>query len=450
MFVLHHQTDTMVSLMCGRPPPAMSQITSKESPVMTRTHPHHRTSSRAFGGSLTMVLIALVLIGAAAVLIIIDPAPKSVLPTSETPDTTAAPEEPAPTTASTAQDRPAPPPRDRPVDPPLVLDRDTVDFGYVLLGDTVVEDVVLFNSADFDLNVEKLHTACPCTQVEVSPRHIPPGSTAVLTMTYTAQGYPHVAPRRSTRIQLAEYPGKMVTVYTHASVGREIRINADRNPIINAMAGELRVESYDDEPFRILKVDGRDPDFVDFNPETDEPRSQYLVRYDFASTRPSGYAPRGLHIVTDRASEPMADIQVRMPANTLDPTTSQPLSWLPEHHLLHLGTLTQPGQTVEKTVLLVRTRPEGIEQLAASIEPANTPSVIGTGTQEQRSGQPAVSVEVVSVEQGTKSARDYLVTLRFSFQDDIPPGLHHDELTLSTPNGNFTQLNVVSFVPATE
>ncbi len=411
------------------------------------------------GGSLITVVIALVLIGAAAIVIMIDPAPKSALDAAETTQPAPAPAQADAATQPTSAPppstvrQPAPTPTDRaqrPVDPPVVLDRDTVDFGYVLVGETVVEEVVLFNSADFPLNVERLHTACPCTVVDISPRQIAPGTAAVLTMTYTAQGYPHVAPRRSTRVQLAEYPGKMVTIYTHASVGREIRINSDRSPTISEMSGEIRVESYDQQPFSILLVDGRTPDFVDFDPDSDAPRSNYLVRYDFQSTRPSGMAPRALHIVTDRATDPMADIQVRMPANLVDHATSQPLSWLPEHPLIHLGPLTTPGQTVERTVLLLRTRPEGIEQLVATLEPASTPSLIGTDTADQRSGNTAVTAEIVSVEQGTKSARDYLVTIRFQFQGDIPPGLHHDQLTLATPNGNFTQLDVVTFVPDDE
>jgi len=421
--------------------------------VHTSPRPH-----RTLGSSMPIVVIALALIAATALILLYDPTPKSVLDSTEPqPEAASQPHRDAADTAPEASPPPAAPasaetqPQSpRPEFPPLVLDRDEVDFGYVLVGDTKIEEVVLFNRGDFPLTVQALHTACPCTEVEVEPRTIEPGTSSILTLRYTAQSYPHVAPRRATRIQLAEYPRQMVNVVTLASVGREIRLNSDRSPVISTMAGELRVESYDGRPFSILAVDGRAPEFIDFDPQTEAPRSLYTVRYNFASNRDDGSAPRHLHVLTDRESDPMAEIQVRLGPGAIDLLDAQPASWRAENFFVPLGILRDAGDTVERRILLKRTRTEGIEDVQALLEAATTRSVIGQGTADARSGKPAVSVEIISVEQGTKSATDYYITLRFQLEADTPAGLHHDILTLTTPNGNFTELDLVCYVPSSD
>jgi hypothetical protein len=76
-------------------------------------------------------------------------------------------------------------------------------------------------------------------------------------------------------------------------------------------SGRIVVESIDKQPFRICSIGGKAPNLVGFDAANDEPRSQYLVDWDFARDFPEGVAPRYWIIETDRADCPLVDVFVR-------------------------------------------------------------------------------------------------------------------------------------------
>lgn len=423
------------------------------------------------GGSTAVTLVIVLLIAAFGVFLLLDPGSKPTVernppdargvavispetPQPEPPTPATQPQAPPPTAANPVQvtqlDAPPVLQPTRPAASPLEVDRSEVDFGYVLIGQPKVKEVVLFNPSDIPLNVDAVHVSCPCTTAEVSPRRIDPGGAAVLRIEYEAQAYAHVPPARSIRIQLREYPREMTQIIMRAAVGREIRLNSDRQAFLNEMSGVVRIESHDGEPFRVLLVDGMAPDFVDFDPESDELQSEYLVRYNFTLSRAGRGAPRFLHVLTDRADGPMTDILTRFAANFREPLQAEPRSWLSESPILHLGIQQHGFEPTRRTILLQRTRSGTPPQLEAAVRPATGMSTIGPETGRDPQGHGVVDAKVVQVASGTRSG-DYLVTIEFTAREGAPAGLHNDVLTIIFPDApegavHFTEIDLITYI----
>jgi hypothetical protein len=421
-----------------------------------------------------ITVVVIVLIAVVGMLIFMQPTPKSALtptgdetaPATERATEPTRSESPAPEQTTPANPQPVNPTplsgppqlanqpsgttrQDRPAQLPLVVNPSRFDYGYVLVGETKQEQIVVDNPSDVSITVADLLTACPCTIAEISSRTIGPRQSAVLTLTYTAQSFPHVAPLRSVRILTREYPNEVAQIIFEAAVGREIRVNSDREPAISQQRGELLLESYDQQPFSVLMVDGQAPDFVDFDPSTEAPRSSYLVRYDL-TTRPDGSVPRQIHILTDRESDPMTEIPTRFSPNFRESLQAQPLSWLAENPMIQVGTLSPESPSVQRTVLMQRTPDVDESEMVAEARPAIGRSIIGGSSDRTVDSPSAVDVRIVSIEQDPKRARNRLVTLEFTLRDQTPEGLHHDIVTLILPDGSYSELDAAVHVTGTD
>jgi len=458
-----------------------SPIRGAAKAMENRFQPHRSLRHRTIGGSTLITLVIVALIALFGVFLVVNPGstpgpdrqrntadaapqtaaeppaqqPRPEPPTQQPPASASAPPAAAtpPATTPPAATPPAQP-QPRPVLPetsPLQLDRNLVDFGYVLIGQTRVEEVVLFNPSDVPLNVEAVHVSCPCTTTEVEPRRIAPGDAAVLRIEYTPQAYSHVAPPRSIRVQLREYPRQMHSLTVNAAIGREIRLNSDRAPFLSEMSGEVLIESHDQEPFRVLLVDGLPPNFVDFDPDSDEPRSSYVVRYNFEQSRPGRLVPRHLHVLTDRPGAPMADILTRFPTNFREDLNASPASWLSESRIIPLGSRSSAGEPQRVTMLLQRTRGESTPDLEVSVHPASGPSAIGPEHTRDSNGPGVVDAQIVEIEPGKTGRRgEYRVTVEFSVRPDAPAGLHNDILTFVMSDGSYTEVELVTQVVGSE
>lgn len=414
-----------------------------------------RLQGARLGNTQVLTLVVIVLVAVVGVLLFVNPAPKSALDRLKDEQASSANQQPAepkanetaPDSVSTPEPTPQAQPREpRPQEVPLRLEPAEVDYGYVLVDQTRRAEVLIHNDSDYPVTVEAIHTACPCTDAEVVPRTVAPRGTSVLTLTYTAQSFPHVAPLRSVRLQTREYPRQVTSLLIKATVGREIRLNSDRDPLITELSGELLVESFDGEPFEVLLVDGREPEFVDFDPASDTPRSSYLVRYDFTQ-RPDSGIPRYLHVATNRKSDPLAEIPTRFSDNFREQLMAQPLSWLAENRMVHV-TFDDDTDTITRRVKLKRTRTEAGELpvVEADIRPATGKSVIGTATDRDPTGPAAATVEVKSVEPDPRKSGDFFVDVEFTRNPDSEPGLYHGILTFIRPDGSYTELDVVTYL----
>ncbi len=329
---------------------------------------------------------------------------------------------------------------------PLVFVPESVDFGYILIGQAGTQEVDIFNPSDEPITVIEVIVSCPCTTAQLEPETILPGEAATLTLTYTAESYPHISARKSVRLRTREFPNHSPVIGFVATIGREIRANPDSDPVIREPSGEFQLVSHDGQPFQVLLVDGREPQFVDFDPQADTPRNSYLLRYDIASREDNAF-PRHLHVLTDRASDPMTEIITMAPPSLRAPLTTNPAFWRAENQLVQVGTLSSAAPTVTRTITLARMpRGSNDSDLSIALRPATGQSIIGGQTNRTEQSPPAVEARIVSVETDERRARDRLVQVEFTLKPDLEPGLYHDILSFTLPGGSVTELDVATFV----
>jgi hypothetical protein len=215
----------------------------------------------------------------------------------------------AQTTAS-AQDSADAEPVDGP--PPLRLEPAVLDFGIIAPGKQAEGVCKLINTGTKELEVLTVQPGCKCTAItDIAGQKIPVGGSIDLKAAMTAQSAPGTK-RADIKILIDGYT-EVVTLGLVNEVSLPIRVSP---AYLNAVkdqpqSGRIVVESIDKQPFRICSIGGKKPNLVGFDMEKDEPRSQYLVDWDFARDFPEGVAPRYWIIETDRADCPLVDVFVR-------------------------------------------------------------------------------------------------------------------------------------------
>jgi hypothetical protein len=201
-----------------------------------------------------------------------------------------------------------------PVDgpPPLRLEPAVLDFGIIAPGKQAEGVCKLINTGTKELEVLTVQPGCKCTAInDIAGQKIPVGGSIDLKAAMTAQSAPGTK-RADIKILIDGYT-EVVTLGLVNEVSLPIRVSP---AYLNAVkdqpqSGRIVVESIDKQPFRICSIGGKKPNLVGFDMEKDEPRSQYLVDWDFARDFPEGVAPRYWIIETDRADCPLVDVFVR-------------------------------------------------------------------------------------------------------------------------------------------
>ena len=201
-----------------------------------------------------------------------------------------------------------------PVDgpPPLRLEPSVLDFGIIAPGKQAEGVCKLINTGTKELEVLTVQPGCKCTAInDIAGQKIPVGGSIDLKAAMTAQSAPGTK-RADIKILIDGYT-EVITLGLVNEVSLPIRVSP---AYLNAVkdqpqSGRIVVESIDKQPFRICSIGGKKPNLVGFDMEKDEPRSQYLVDWDFARDFPEGVAPRYWIIETDRADCPLVDVFVR-------------------------------------------------------------------------------------------------------------------------------------------
>jgi len=201
-----------------------------------------------------------------------------------------------------------------PVDgpPPLRLEPAVLDFGIIAPGKQAEGVCKLINTGTKELEVLTVQPGCKCTAInDIAGQKIPVGGSIDLKAAMTAQSAPGTK-RADIKILIDGYT-EVITLGLVNEVSLPIRVSP---AYLNAVkdqpqSGRIVVESIDKQPFRICSIGGKKPNLVGFDMEKDEPRSQYLVDWDFARDFPEGVAPRYWIIETDRADCPLVDVFVR-------------------------------------------------------------------------------------------------------------------------------------------
>ena len=107
--------------------------------------------------------------------------------------------------------------------------------------------------------------------------------------------------------------------------------------------GTVQVTSLDGKQFRILKAHGLAPQLVGFDPVTDEPRTQYTLKWDMSQFN-GKRVPYFWVIETDHPDAPIVD--VRMRHNSVQPVRDRTRSWQPKDQRILID-LVRNGESIE-------------------------------------------------------------------------------------------------------
>ena len=136
--------------------------------------------------------------------------------------------------------------------------------------------------------------------------------------------------------------------------------------------GQIKISSQDGLPFRVLTVNGDTPDLVDFNPDVDEPRNTYFMRWDIRDYNPTTCAnlegepmPPWVAVETDHPECPIFDIYLRHRCTIGRPPVA-PRTWLLSDRRILMGGVPA-GEPYEFTVNMKWLRNAPPDDIARSV-----------------------------------------------------------------------------------
>lgn len=231
--------------------------------------------------------------------------------------------------------------------PPVEFDPPTLDFGLIEPNRPVVGTITVRNTGDRPLKVLTVKPTCKCTTLsDIAGAVIEPGGSVDLVA--ELEGRDSTGTRKaSVRIAFEGYD-QALEVDILAEVTFPVRVSPT---IFNLAAGDTTghvvVKSTDGRTFNVLAANRRPPAFVDFDPEFDEPRSEYVLKWDVTQEKADGTLPRWWVIETDHPDCPLVDAWIRDRSTIELPQRGQ--KWLLNDRRVVLGIL-EPGQATDFTV----------------------------------------------------------------------------------------------------
>jgi hypothetical protein len=243
--------------------------------------------------------------------------------------------------------------------PPVEIHPPEINFGMLRPGAKVTGSALIQNVSAKPLRILASRASCTCTSVNLANRVLEPGESVPLEAAYTASS---VMGRKKNAIRIRFEGYDDIDVPVIADVFLPLRPDP---PYIDALpdeagrpklTGQFTVSSEDGRPFRILAVNGKPPEYVDFHPDRDEVRNRYTLKWDFSSydqqtcvNAVGERVPKWVVIESDHAECPIFDLMVRHKCTR--PEKPGPLAtWLiSEPHAL-LGAI-KPGESREFEVV---------------------------------------------------------------------------------------------------
>lgn len=260
--------------------------------------------------------------------------------------------------------------------PPIELRPGTIDLGTIGPNETVIGRTVIQNVSDKPLRIVASRASCSCTSVNLPNVTLAPGESVPLEAQYKSTAGLGVK-NAAVRVLFEGYD--LIEIPIHVLIALPMRAepafisalpDQDGRP---HLLGEYEVYSADEKPFRILAVDGGPVPYLDFDPQKDEPRNRYRLRWDFTGydahtcRNANGRQLQPVIVVeTDHPECPVFDLEVRH--ECVRRRIAQTDTWaLQERRILMEG--VAPGETREYEVTakwLPRQRPGDIVQAAVS------------------------------------------------------------------------------------
>jgi len=315
-------------------------------------------------------------------------------------------------------------PADRPATVPVEFDPPALDLGTVAPGELVSGTVNIRNVGSEPLLIQASRASCSCTAVDMSGKSIAPGESVPMETTFHKQSLGEKT--AAVRLKFRGYD-EILEVQVRATVARAVyaepafvyaRFSDDpRKTIVHS--GTFDVLSADKKPFRVLSVNGEKPDFVNYNPATDEPRNAYTLAWDLSDVddstclRADGEPLRRFWIIeTDHPRAPMFEVQVRHMCTLPEPPTGG-RRWLAAPYQLTLGVM-QPGESkiIKSRIRWLPRTPDRVREFE------KVHAVL--------SESPHIKVDLVDFERESEEA-DHL-TLRVTLDESAPEGILYEKI----------------------
>ena len=244
---------------------------------------------------------------------------------------------------------------------------------------------------------------------------VPPNGTVQMPISMTTN---RAVGRKVARVQLlVEGFPKFFTVNLDAENAWAVRAIPphlslkERTAQQEKLSGQFMLQSVDKRTFRILNVMDGEPDFIGFDPQTDEPRNSYQLRYDFTGV-PCTEIPPFLIVRTDHPGAEMLDVRVRH-----DPCTKIQKVMPMTDYRSNLG-VVKPGQKIE---------------LSLGFKKPRRPTMASVSSDD-----PMLNVRMVDQ---TSDGKELMVTAMIEVMPGMPEGLFQIPITYS--DGTLSEQHLV-------
>lgn len=198
----------------------------------------------------------------------------------------------------------------KPYPPLLEFPDESLNLGIIRPGESKITRIKVHNPEDDTLKVTRVRGSCPCITVIPKPDVIQPGETVEWVMHVDV---PDTLGPFSRRLLVdCEGYARPSSTPVVGDITWGVRVRADGKPSVRQRAGTLTLESVDGEPFRVLSVNGKEPEFVEYDPSSGETRERYTLRYEVPGSTMLDI-PRWIVIETDHPDAPLIDVKVDLP-----------------------------------------------------------------------------------------------------------------------------------------
>lgn len=213
---------------------------------------------------------------------------------------------------------------------PVEFDPPAVDLGYILPNQKVNTIIQVRNIGSEPLQITLAKPSCTCTTLDdLAGTVIPPGESVSLTVQLKARSKP--SPMGSSVTFSFEGYAESSKISISAQVARPIRtVPQIFNLATGELSGQVVVESNDGRPFTISAANRQPPEYIGFDPATDELRNVYVLQWD-VSQYTEQTMPGWWVIETDHPDCPVVDVWVRHEWNMPEPAAGRPWRLLTQH-----------------------------------------------------------------------------------------------------------------------
>ncbi|MBX3354470.1 MAG: DUF1573 domain-containing protein [Phycisphaeraceae bacterium] len=228
--------------------------------------------------------------------------------------------------------------------PPLEVDPPVLDFGFIAPRQQVTGKVKLWNRGRNPVRIIAVQPSCKCTTTnDVTDQDIAPGEFVELEAGLDAANSPQ--PRKAVIKILADKYQRVLEFDVRGEVAYPLRAQPGTFNIVRGQeqSGRVLIESIDKKPFRICNVHGEAPQYVNFDPTSGEPQSQYLIAWDL---KKYGDAPPHYWLIeTDHPDCPLLPVRIRH-----ESTIPRPVFRMKDY-AMNLGRM-DPNSSVEAEILI--------------------------------------------------------------------------------------------------